>query len=206
MSPTIVDARGQACPQPVILARRALAHDREVTVIVDNATARENVAGMARSQGHAVRIEEQGSDILVHISAQGAPAPAAAPAPSPAPSPTPSPAPTGGPTVVLFASDCMGRGSEELGGILVRSFLHTLNEVEPRPDTLVFLNSGVRLVVEGSPVLEDLQALAARGVQLLACGTCLGYYELKEKVAVGTISNMYTIAETLLGAGKVIAL
>jgi len=198
MSPTIVDARGQACPQPVILARRALAHDREVTVIVDNATARENVAGMARSQGHAVRIEEQGSDILVHISAQGAPAPAAAPAPSPAP--------TGGPTVVLFASDSMGRGSEELGGILVRSFLHTLNEVEPRPDTLVFLNSGVRLVVEGSPVLEDLQALAARGVQLLACGTCLGYYELKEKVAVGTISNMYTIAETLLGAGKVIAL
>ena len=198
MSPTIVDARGQACPQPVILARRALAHDREVTVIVDNATARENVAGMARSQGHAVRIEEQGSDILVHISAQGAPAPAAAPAPSPAP--------TGGPTVVLFASDSMGRGSEELGGILVRSFLHTLNEVEPRPDTLVFLNSGVRLVVEGSPVLEDLQALAARGVQLLACGTCLGYYELKEKVAVGTISNMYTIAETLLGTGKVIAL
>ena len=198
MPATIVDARGQPCPQPVILARRALAHDREVTVIVDNTTARENVAGMARSQGHAVRIEERGSDILVHITAQGTPAPA--PGPEPA---TPLRA---GPLVVLFAADAMGRGAEELGGILVRGFLHALNEVEPRPDTLVFLNSGVRLVVEGSPVLEDLQALAAHGVQILACGTCLGYYGLKDKVAVGTVSNMYTIAETLLGAGKVVAL
>jgi len=198
MPSVIVDARGQACPQPVILARRALAQASEVTVIVDNTTARENVAGMARSQGYAVRVEEQGADILVHISAQGQPAPA--------PAPGPSAPPAAGPTVVLFAADTMGRGAEELGSILVRSFLHTLNEVEPRPGALIFLNSGVRLVVEGSPVLEDLRALADRGVQLLACGTCLGYYELKEKVAVGTVSNMYTIAETLLGAGKVIAL
>lgn len=198
MPSVTVDARGQACPQPVILARRALAQASEVTVIVDNTTARENVAAMARSQGHAVRIEERGGEFLVHITAQGAVAPA--------PAPAPSAAPAAGPLVVLLAGDTLGRGAEELGGILVRSFLHTLNEVEPRPDVLIFLNSAVRLVVEGSPVLDDLRALAAGGVQVLACGTCLGYYELKDKVAVGTISNMYTIAETLLGAGKVIAL
>jgi intracellular sulfur oxidation DsrE/DsrF family protein len=71
---------------------------------------------------------------------------------------------------------------------------------------IVFFNAGVKLVAADSPVLEDLQALAGRGVQILACGTCLGYFELKEKVAVGEVSNMYTIAETMLGAGKVVSL
>jgi sulfur relay (sulfurtransferase) complex TusBCD TusD component (DsrE family) len=60
--------------------------------------------------------------------------------------------------------------------------------------------------VKGSPVLEDLRTLANQGVQILACGTCLGYYGLKEKVAVGEVSNMYTIAETMLQAGKVVSL
>ena len=77
--------------------------------------------------------------------------------------------------------------------------------MEPVPDVLVFYNSGVRLAVEGSPVLEDLRALAQAGMRLLICGTCLGHYELKDKVAVGEVSNMYSIAETLLGAGKVVS-
>jgi selenium metabolism protein YedF len=100
----------------------------------------------------------------------------------------------------------MGRGDTELGQILIRSFFHTLGEVEPVPETIIFLNSGVKLVIEGSPVLEDLQELCAGGVKILVCGTCLGHYELKDKVAVGEVSNMYTIAETMLGAGKVISL
>lgn len=101
----------------------------------------------------------------------------------------------------------MGRGeSAELGQVLIRSFFHTLLEIERRPDVIVFYNSGVRLVVEGSPILEDLRALAEQGVQILACGTCLGYFDLKDRVAVGTVSNMYTIAETLLEAGRVVFL
>ncbi|GAB4539232.1 MAG: hypothetical protein Kow0063_27870 [Anaerolineae bacterium] len=109
--------------------------------------------------------------------------------------------------VLTVPSQFMGRGdSKELGSILIRNFFHTLGEVEPRPDTIIFFNSGVKLVVEGSQVLEDLQALARRGIHLLACGTCLGHYGLKEKVAIGEVSNMYTIAETLLGAEKVVSL
>ncbi len=187
--PTIVDARGQACPQPVIMARKALAQSADVTIIVDSATARENVAGMARGQGHTVVIEERPDGTYLRI------APGAAPAPRPVP----------GPTVVFLGGDTIGRGPEELGSILMRTFIHTLVETTPCPEVLVFMNSGVRLVAEGSPVLDDLRALAGRGVQLLACGTCLGYFELKDKVAVGTVSNMYTIAETLLGAGKIVA-
>lgn len=99
----------------------------------------------------------------------------------------------------------MGRGeATELGQVLIRSFFHTLLEIERRPDVIVFYNTGVRLVVEGSPILEDLRALSEQGVQILACGTCLGYFDLKDRVAVGTVSNMYTIAETLLGAGRVV--
>jgi selenium metabolism protein YedF len=93
-----------------------------------------------------------------------------------------------------------------LGHILMRGFFHTLGEVNPVPDTIIFFNSGVKLVVEGSPVVEDLQTLADEAVRILACGTCLGTYELEDEVAVGEISNMYTIAETMLRAGRLVNL
>ncbi len=194
--PTIVDARGLPCPQPVILARRALAEATEVTVIVDNATARENVSGLARGLGYGVEVEERADGIYLHIARGEAAAPARLP--------STAPAPAAGPLVLLVAGDTLGRGPQELGGVLIKGWFHTLTEVQPCPETIVFVNTGVRLVVEGSPVLEDLRTLVGRGVQLLACGTCLSHFDLKEKVAVGTVSNMYTIAETLLGAGKVV--
>jgi selenium metabolism protein YedF len=106
--------------------------------------------------------------------------------------------------VVLFASDSIGRGDDELGGILARAILYSFTEVEPKPHTIIFMNSGVKLVVEGSEVLEDLDKLAQAGVQVMACGTCLDFFGLKEKIKVGEISNAYTIAEALLEAGKVV--
>jgi selenium metabolism protein YedF len=194
----VVDARGLACPQPVILTRNALQESDAVTTIVDNETAKSNVSRMAAKQGCQVGAEEREDGIYVHLTKGEQPVEETAP--------QPLAAPAGGPLVLAVPSDIMGRGDEELGGILVRAFFHTLGEVEPLPQTLIFFNSGVKLVVEGSPVVEDLQALEARGIEILACGTCLGYYELKDKVAVGEVSNMYTIAETLLSAGKVVSL
>jgi selenium metabolism protein YedF len=111
-----------------------------------------------------------------------------------------------GAVVVAVSSDRMGRGDDRLGEVLMRSFLHTLGEASPSPDTLVFFNGGVKLAVDSSPVLEDLHRLEARGVRILLCGTCLGHFELKEKVAAGEISNMYEITETMLGAGRVVNL
>lgn len=194
-----VDARGLPCPQPVILTRDALRESDEVTTIVDNETACHNVHRMARKEGCAVEVEERDDGIYLHI-IRGEAAEE-----KPASQETATPA--GRPLVLLIPSELMGRGEhEELGQILIRGFFHTLGEVEPLPDTIIFFNSGVKLVVEGSPVVEDLRALADRGVEVLACGTCLGYYELKDRVAVGEISNMYTIAETLLRAGRVVSL
>ena len=196
---SIVDARGLSCPQPVINTRKALGEADHVTTIVDNETAQRNVTRMAEKAGCTVRAEERNDGIYLHITRAESPQEEAAP--------QPASAPAGGPLVLVVPSEFMGRGEHaELGQILVRGFLHTLGEVEPLPDTIIFFNSGVKLVVEGSPVLEDLQYLSERGVEILACGTCLGYYELKEKVTVGEVSNMYTIAETMLRAGKVVSL
>ncbi|MGB3903975.1 MAG: sulfurtransferase-like selenium metabolism protein YedF [Anaerolineae bacterium] len=194
-----VDCRGLECPQPVILTRKAMAETEAVTTIVDNDTAKMNVSRMASKQGYSVEVEEKDDGIHLHLIKDDA-------VPEEETAPASAEVGPGGPTVVLIPGNGLGRGDGELGHILMRSFLHTLNEVEPLPATLVFINAGVKLTVDGSPVVEDLQALEQRGVVILACGTCLGYFGLKEKIAVGEISNMYTISETLLGAGNVVAL
>jgi len=198
-----VDARGLACPQPVILTRRAMSEPDalSITTIVDDETARHNVSRMATRAGYQVEAEERDDGTYVQLS-RGSLGVAAAPQLAIGRVEARA---ASGPLVVLISSDRMGRGSEELGGVLIRSFFHTLGEVEPRPDTIIFLNDGVKLTTEGSPVLEDLQALAQKGVEILACGTCLGYHELREKLGVGEVSNMYSIAEMMLGAGKVVA-
>jgi selenium metabolism protein YedF len=193
-----VDARGLACPQPVILTRRALQEHTAVTAIVDNDTARHNVTRMAEKSGAIVQADEREDGVYLHITKEGVQQSEM--------TVQPTVRSQDGPLVVIVSSETMGRGEEELGGILMRTFFHTLGEVTPTPDIAIFVNSGVKLVVENSPVLEDLQALAAQDVQILACGTCLGYFELMERVAVGEVSNMYTIAETLLSAGKVVNL
>lgn len=201
---TIVDARGLACPQPVLRTRQAMQGSDEVVTIVDNETARHNVTRMAQKQGYSVAVEERADGIYLtlHRSMAGS-----GPQEGSLPSSGEDRTAPAGPLVVMIASDILGRGEhEELGRILMRSFFHTLGEVQPSPEVVIFLNSGVKLVAEGSPILEELRHLADAGVQLYACGTCLDYYGLKDRIAVGEISNMYSIAEMLLGAGRVVAL
>jgi selenium metabolism protein YedF len=105
---------------------------------------------------------------------------------------------------MLIGSDIMGRGSEELGGKLMTAFIQVLHEITPQPDTIIFINSGVKLAVEGSQVIEDLREMEKNGTVILACGTCLGFYELKDKLKVGQISNMYDIATAMFGSGRLI--
>jgi len=194
----VVDARGLPCPQPVVRTRTALQSFDTLTTIVDNETSQHNVTRMADKEGYTVRTEKGRDGIYLHIS-KGMDTETQV-------TQKPAPTPPIGSLVLVVPDEHMGRGDSELGQILIRAFFHTLGEIEPLPDAVIFMNSGVKLVVEGSLVAEDLQALRERGVEILACGTCLGFYELKERVAVGEVSNMYTIAETMLGAGKVVTL
>jgi len=108
--------------------------------------------------------------------------------------------------VLLIASDSLGRGPAELGERLLGAFFHTLTELEAKPDAIIFINAGVKLVAEGSRAVDDLKALAGQGLDLLACGTCINYFELTGKVAVGRVSNMQEIAATLLAAEKLVSL
>jgi len=198
---TTVDARGLPCPQPVIITRKALEQDEAVLTIVDSDTSQANVTRLAEKAGYTVQAEGREDGTYLHITRGSAPVATSTPPE------TPAAAPAGGPTVLLVPGQFLGRGDDpELGTILVRGFFHTLGELEPLPDTIIFLNSGVKLTVEGSPVLEDLQELEKRGIEVLACGTCLVHYGLKEQAAVGQVSNMYTIAEAMLQAGKVVSL
>ncbi|MDN5345408.1 MAG: hypothetical protein PWQ18_1522 [Clostridia bacterium] len=190
----VVDARGLACPQPVIQTKRALetlGPDGELVAIVDNEVARDNVLKLARSLECATSVQEQGNEYYIHIRKEGLPA-------------TQLNVHQG--QVLLVAAATLGRGAEELGSILMRSFFYSLSESEVLPRRILFLNSGVQLCCQGSPVLESLLALEQKGVEVLVCGTCLDYYHLKEKLCAGSVTNMYTIIEHLMAAEKVITL
>lgn len=106
--------------------------------------------------------------------------------------------------VVAVSSDRMGSGNDELGKVLIKGFIFAVTQLDELPKTMLFYNGGATLTTEGSDSLEDLKSLEAQGVEILTCGTCLDYYGLKDKLAVGSVTNMYSIVETLAGAGKII--
>ncbi len=199
--PVTIDARGLACPQPVIRTRNVMREQDEVITLVSTRDQVGNVQRLGEKAGWRVWVEEQAGTLAVHMVK-----PAAAPEPAPATIPAPAASSTASHKVVVLSSDRMGRGEDDLGLILMRSFLYSLGEVTPHPSTLVLFNTGVKLATEGSPVIEELAALQAAGVEILVCGTCLGYFDLKERLLVGAISNMYAIAETLLAAGSSITI
>ena len=187
-----IDARGLACPQPVILTKKALEDHNDIVVIVDNETAQENVKRMARSQGCEVTIDHRDGDIHVCMTKGCS---------CEIPEDT---ATSRGPLVIVVGSDTMGRGDDELGTVLMKGFIHTLMETSPGSDSLIFFNTGVKLTIHGSEILEDLRTLAQRGVNILVCGTCLDFFEIKDRLAAGVVSNMYDITETMIGAERLV--
>jgi selenium metabolism protein YedF len=202
----MVDARGLACPQPVILTRKAMVDGPDVTVLVASATSRDNVQRMAERAGRQVTVTKVEGEFHLHIVDQNGGLVSSAGGIPEEESQTSTDGRRDGSLVLVVSDNKMGRGDEELGEILVRAFFHTLGEVEPSPDTIILFNAGVRLAVEGSPVLDDLRALTASGIHIMLCGTCLKYFDLIDRVGVGVVSNMYDIAESMLAAGRIVTL
>lgn len=198
MSIKVVDCRGMACPQPVIETKKALEEGRgkAIITIVDNETARENVLRFARNAGYAVNIEEK--EGLFHLNIT--PAEEALVKESKAEK-VENKAEDG--VIYFITASTIGQGSPDLGEVLMKSLMTTLAEQHP-PKALLFMNTGVFLTVDGSPVLEELWKMSKAGTEILACGSCLNYYKLKEKLAVGVVSNMYEINSRLSGPHKVI--
>lgn len=199
----IVDARGLVCPQPVIKAKEALKNMEEGTlkVLVDNEIAVQNVMKLGSYEGLAPVSEKKAEgefEILFYVSKKtGEKEELVKEAEC-----LPDARKKG--LVAVLSSDEMGGGNDELGRILMKGFIYALTQLEELPETILLYNGGARLSVEGSQSLEDLKNLEAQGVNILTCGTCLNFYGLADKLCVGTVTNMYEIAEKMADARLVI--
>lgn len=187
-----VDAIGEVCPVPVIKAKKAFDQMQEgvLEILVDNETSVSNLESFARSRNVSSSVKEVSEGVFSVSLIKDTLATSCEDA--------------GDKAVVVISSSTMGSGSEELGEILMKSFVFALTQLDELPQAVLLYNSGVHLAVEGSPVLEDIKTLEQGGVEVLVCGTCLDYYGLKDDLMVGRISNMYTIIENQLHADKIL--
>ena len=196
----ILDCRGLACPQPVIKTKETLEGmpGGILQVMVDNEAASINVWRFAESQGHRVQVDPKDGDYIIEIKKEEKVKPA---------NETPIVCSTTQERtmVVYISSEGMGKGDEKLGQILMTAYLDTLSQFAKNISHLIFVNAGVKLAVEGSPVLEQIEGLKSIGVEVLSCGTCLNFFGLLEKLRVGSVTNMMVILETLSGAGKILS-
>lgn len=198
----IVDNRGLNCPLPVINTKRALEeHGSEPLVsVVDNDAAKSNVEKLARSLGYRTEVRHEGSVYYIAISpGESSELSAVAIAPKVAPAPL-------GFTLYVITAEEVGRGSADLGRALLKTFLYALAETSEQANHLVFLHGGAPLTCEGSPLLPSLQRLESNGWSIATCGACLDFYGQKDKLAIGEITNMYSIVELMRTAQKVVSL
>jgi selenium metabolism protein YedF len=194
---SVIDCRGLACPQPVVVTKQALDQlkEGEMIVLVDNASSCNNVERFVRSQGCSVEIKEEGQDFYIHVQkTSGKGEEKTTPSEEKAKK-----------VVVYINSHLLGGGDEALGSFLMKAFLKALLDLETQPNRLILVNSGVQLAAEDSKVLESLQGLSEKGVEIVCCGTCIDFYELKGKMKVGVISNMYDIIQSMLEADRVLS-
>lgn len=206
-TPTLVDARGLACPLPVLKTKEHLeGAGGAFRVMVDNQAARENVARFARQAGCQVESMAGDGCFTVVITPGVAGVEPAEGLPGPLPGETCLPGEGAAPgTVMLFGRDVLGEGERELGLVLMKSFLFTCVESNHTPGAMIFLNSGVRLVT-GEETASLVRQLEKDGVEVVACGTCLDYYGLKQELAAGRIGNMYEIHSMIVGASRLVSI
>ena len=184
-----IDAMGLACPRPVILTKKAIREENldEVTVKVDNEIATENLTKMGKQLGFTAEVKTNSkTDYEVYLKKTGdAQCELMFEEDS-------------SEYIVVISSDHMGTGDETFSKNLLEGFVYALTEQDVAPKYVVFYNMGVTLPSINEKVIGDLRALEERGTQILSCGLCLGQYDLKEKLQVGEVTNMYRICELMI--------
>ena len=197
-----LDLRGKACPLPVVETRKAFlsleknSEEAIITVQLDNQAACANVTRFAESQNFVVSQETHPDETFTLTITKGFSCELATPN---------SPGSEQLRTYHVYIDNyCMGNGDEQLGRILMKAFLKTLPELDSLPATLIFVNSGVFLTTTDSPELKTIRSLETAGCTILVCGTCLDFYNLKKKLALGQVSNMFEITTLLTGSDKVV--
>jgi selenium metabolism protein YedF len=190
----IIDCKGLKCPQPVINTKKHFdsIEKGSAEIIVDNEVAKNNVSKFAESNGFICEVKENEGIYHLFICKENVSCD--------------NNKDDEDNLVIIVSTDKLGQGNDELGALLMKSYFFALSEADKIPKDLIFLNAGVKLTTEGSESLDSIKKLHAKGVNVLSCGTCLDFYNLKDKLQVGDISNMYTIVEKTNGASNTIKL
>lgn len=203
MEKKIVDARGLACPLPVVKAKEAVKSFQEqgvLTVLVDNEIAVQNLQKFAAQKGMDAAGEKKADkeyEVTIQVPPASLAVPSAPAAEEDAEVESCSPDARKKGMLVVLSANVMGTGEEKLGKSLMKAFVFALTKQDILPEIILCYNSGAYLTCEGSDSLEDFKALEAEGVNILTCGTCLDFYGIKDKLAVGTVTNMYDIVEKM---------
>ena len=198
----IIDCKGMACPLPVVNAKKAaeaMNPGDVLTVLVDNEIAVQNLTRFAEHKGFGVsadKKDEKEYAVIMSISCEVVESKEEEVA-------CVMDSRRKGMLVVL-SGNVMGTGDAKLGTSLMKAFVFALTKQDQLPDTILCYNSGAYLTCEGADTLEDLKLLESEGVTILTCGTCLDFYGLKEKLAVGGVTNMYDIVERMENAAQII--
>lgn len=194
-----IDARGLACPKPVIETKKALEgiNEGNIITLVDNAVAKDNVSKLAKSLKLHFSVSEADGNYEISIF-KGAYAQS--------PEDMVQKRPDLANLVILVGKDTLGDGERELGETLIKSYFYALSESEPYPKAILFVNSGVKLTTLNSQVIEHLKKLSDYGTEILSCGLCLDYYQIKDFLQVGGVTNMYNIIELMNEANNTITL
>ena len=193
-----IDAKGKACPMPVILAKKEIDGGCAAFVVeVDNETAVKNLQKLAESQGYASAVSGGEGSYEVAFSGDPNAVPEAA---------VPDRAEAGGSWALFVGKETIGAGSDELGGNLMRMFFYTLSQGDDLPKSILFMNGGVKLPALDEQVVGHLKELEHKGCEILVCGTCLNFFGIADQLKIGTVSNMYDITKRMFDAAKVISL
>ena len=200
---TVLDCRGLACPQPVIRAKELLdsVAQGSVEVLVDNEAAQSNLARFGKSQGCAVAIRASGDTRHITLSKDTSAKDAGAVS---APEEYRCDLPTTG-IVMVIPAETMGRGDDALGRVLMRAYVKTIKNLSPLPAKIFFYNGGVKITATESDLIAPLQDLAAQGVEIYSCGTCLDFFNLKDSLLVGQVTNMFEIMDAMAQATTVVS-
>jgi selenium metabolism protein YedF len=201
----IVDTRGLTCPAPLIKTRQGLteaAPDEAVQVIIDNRTSLGNVKRYLSDNKLTFTVREEGE--LAYVTVTWGENTEMSTNEEEYCAPEVAASSHRRNTVVAVTSEKMGSGDDELGTKLIVTFFRTLVMVEPAPASVVFYNSGVKLAMDDSPVLESLKELVSKGASVYLCTTCINHFGIKERLPVGSFSDMYQILNLLNDADHII--
>lgn len=202
-----VNAIGDPCPIPVVKTKKAIqelnGQAGVIETLVDNEIAVQNLSKLAKGKGYPVNAEKI-KDKEYHVTIEVVSDSTDESLDAEKDNETCISDVRKKQTVVVISSLYMGEGDSELGAALMKSYIYALAQQDELPSTILLYNGGVKLACEDSPALQDLKSLEAMGVEILACGTCLNFYGLTDKLQAGTVTNMYAIAEKMSQASLII--